>query len=93
MRWRILTGQQAAFFNTELARLASAAQMAHQAGLEVHAGHGLDYGCVSQIAALPEIIELNIGHFLVGEAIFVGLGEAIGEMRRLMLAARARPVA
>lgn len=87
-----INGQQAAF-NTELARLASAAQMAHQAGLEVHAGHGLDYGCVSQIAALAEIIELNIGHFLVGEAIFVGLGEAIGEMRRLMLAARARPVA
>ena len=53
-------------------------------GLECHAGHGLAFDSVKPIAAIPEIVELNIGHFLVGEAIFMGLKEAIGEMRRLM---------
>jgi pyridoxine 5-phosphate synthase len=58
-------------------------------GLEVHAGHGLTYDTVSPIAQLPEVIELNIGHFIIGEAIFRGLTPAIAEMRRLMDEARA----
>ena len=63
---------------------AAAARM----GLEIHAGHGLTYGNVKPIAAIPEIRELNIGHFLVGEAIFIGLEASIKEMRRLMDEAR-----
>ena len=58
-------------------------------GLEVHAGHGLTYDNVKPIAAIPEIRELNIGHFLIGEAIFVGLVESVRGMRRLMDEARA----
>ncbi|MEB8387903.1 pyridoxine 5'-phosphate synthase [Rhodobacteraceae bacterium KMM 6894] len=61
---------------------------AHSLGLEVHAGHGLTYDTVTPIAALPEVRELNIGHFLIGEAIFRGLNPAITEMRALMDAAR-----
>ena len=57
-------------------------------GLEVHAGHGIDYETVKSIAAIPEVIELNIGHFLIGEAIFIGLGPAIQRMRALMDEAR-----
>ena len=74
--------------DAELARLAEMATFAHQLGLEVHAGHGLSYDTVRPIAALPEVVELNIGHFLVGEAIFVGLEHAIRHMRALMAAAR-----
>lgn len=62
---------------------------AHSLGLEVHAGHGLTYDTVAPIAAFPEVMELNIGHFIIGEAIFRGLTPAIHEMRRLMDAARA----
>ena len=62
--------------------------LAHDLGLEVHAGHGLTYETVGPVAAVPELRELNIGHFLVGEAIFQGLGPAIGEMRRRMDDAR-----
>ncbi len=72
-----------------LARLRAGAAQAVRLGLEVHAGHGIDYATVGPVAAIPELAELNIGHFLIGEAIFVGLGEAIGRMRRLMDAARA----
>ena len=61
---------------------------AHDLGLEVHAGHGLTYDTVGPIAGLPEMRELNIGHFLIGEAIFRGLSPAIAEMRRRMEAAR-----
>jgi pyridoxine 5-phosphate synthase len=61
---------------------------AHARGLEVHAGHGLDYETVGPVAAIPQIAELNIGHFLIGEAIFVGLEAAMGQMRALMQAAR-----
>jgi len=57
-------------------------------GLEIHAGHGLTYDNVGPIAAIPEVVELNIGHFLVGEAIFVGLGDSIRQMRALMNEAR-----
>jgi pyridoxine 5-phosphate synthase len=74
----------------ELARLARAATVAHGLGIEVHAGHGLTFDTVGAVAALPEVIELNIGHFLVGEAIFVGLGESIRRMRALMDSARVR---
>ena len=77
-----------AAFAAELARLTAAAELAHSLGLEVHAGHGLCFETVAPIAALPQVVELNIGHFLIGEAIFIGLDGAIGEMRRLMLDAR-----
>lgn len=73
----------------QLAHLRSSAAQAHEAGLEVHAGHGLNYDNVAAIAALPQIIELNIGHFLMGEAIFVGLKESIQKMRRIIDGARA----
>ena len=72
----------------ELARLQRAAGLCARLGLECHAGHGLSYGDVGPIAAIPEVRELNIGHFLIGEAIFVGLDPAIREMRRVMDAAR-----
>lgn len=62
---------------------------AHSLGLEVHAGHGLNYDTVAPVAAFPEVVELNIGHFLIGESVFRGLEPAIAEMRRLMDAARA----
>ena len=74
--------------DAELARLRAMATRAHDLGLEVHAGHGLSYDNVAAIAALPEVVELNIGHFLVGEAVFRGLADAIAEMRRRMEAAR-----
>ena len=74
--------------DAELARLTEMASFAQGLGLEVHAGHGLTYGTVQPIAALPEVRELNIGHFLIGEAIFRGLPGAIAEMRRLMDEAR-----
>ena len=63
------------------------AAFAHGLGLEVHAGHGLTYDNVGPVAALPQVRELNIGHFLVGEAIFVGLDPAIRHMRAAMDAA------
>ena len=72
----------------ELDALRAMAVHAVSLGLEVHAGHGLTYDTVQPVAALPEVAELNIGHFLIGEAIFRGLGPAIAEMRRLMMAAR-----
>lgn len=75
--------------DAELARLGDMAAFAHALGLEVHAGHGLTYDTVAPVAAFPEVMELNIGHFLIGEAIFRGLAPAIAEMRRLMDAARA----
>jgi pyridoxine 5-phosphate synthase len=74
--------------DAELARLTEMAAFAHDLGLEVHAGHGLTYDTVGPVAALPQLRELNIGHFLIGEAIFRGLPKAIGEMRRIMDAAR-----
>jgi len=73
----------------QLDRLRAAAAEAHKRGLEVHAGHGIDYATVSPVATIPEVMELNIGHFLVGEAIFIGLEAAIRRMRELMNAARA----
>ncbi|KQS02893.1 pyridoxine 5'-phosphate synthase [Sphingomonas sp. Leaf357] len=72
----------------ELRRLADAAALAAKNGIEVHAGHGLTYDNVAPIAAIPQVRELNIGHFLIGEAMFVGLGEAVRLMRAAMDAAR-----
>ena len=72
----------------ELRRLADAAALAAKNGIEVHAGHGLTFDNVQPIAAIPQVRELNIGHFLVGEALFVGLGEAVRRMRELMDAVR-----
>ena len=74
--------------DNELKRLIGAARDAARAGLEVHAGHGLDYDNVVPVASIPEIVELNIGHYLVGEAIFVGLSKSISRMRALMDGAR-----
>jgi pyridoxine 5-phosphate synthase len=71
-----------------LARIREAASYGASIGLEIHAGHGLTYDNVQPIAALPKIRELNIGHFLIGEAIFVGLTASIQKMRRLMDDAR-----
>lgn len=73
---------------SELGRLRDGAGEAKAMGLEVHAGHGLTYNCVKPVAAIPELVELNIGHFLIGEAIFVGLETAIKQMRTLMDEAR-----
>ena len=72
----------------ELARIADMAALAAKNGLEPHAGHGITYDNVGPIAAIPQIAELNIGHFLIGEAIFLGMHESIAEMRRQMDAAR-----
>ncbi len=74
----------------EFEKLREMASFAHSLGLEVHAGHGLTYDTVKPIAAFPEVMELNIGHFLIGESIFVGLEAAMGEMRRLMDEARGK---
>lgn len=75
--------------DTELAGLRKGAALAASLGLEVHAGHGLTFDTVGPIAAIPEIRELNIGHFLIAESVFIGLDRAIREMRRQMDAARA----
>ncbi len=72
----------------ELERLRDAARHAAQLGLEVHAGHGLHYQNVQPVAAIPQIVELNIGHAIVARAVFTGLEPAVREMKALMLAAR-----
>ena len=74
----------------EFARLQTAAARAADLGLEVHAGHGLDYDTAADMIAIPEVRELNIGHFLIGEAVFVGLTAAIRRMRAAMDAAQDR---
>ena len=73
----------------ELDRIVTAAAHAAAVGLECHAGHGLAYDTVQPVAAIPNLVELNIGHFLIGEAIFVGLAPAIARMRALIDEARA----
>ncbi len=72
----------------ELNRLRTAASLCTKLGLECHAGHGLTFANVQPIAALPEVMELNIGHYLIGEALLIGLPTAIAEMKRLMIEAR-----
>ena len=74
--------------DAELARLANAARDGADLGLEVHAGHGLTFDTVAPVAAMPELAELNIGHFLIGEAIFTGLEASIRRMRATMDEAR-----
>lgn len=73
----------------ELQRLREGARLGAESGLEVHAGHGLTFDTVAPIAEIPQIAELNIGHFLIGEAVFSGLDSAIRRMRTLMNTARA----
>jgi len=75
--------------SVELERIINAVELASDLGLEAHAGHGLSFGTVGPIAAIPDIMELNIGHFLIGEAIFGGLESAITRMRALMDNSRA----
>jgi pyridoxine 5-phosphate synthase len=75
---------------SELDRLAKAARLAGEAGIEVHAGHGLDFDTAVDLCALPEIRELNIGHFLIGEAVFLGLPEVIRRMREAIAKGVAR---
>jgi pyridoxine 5-phosphate synthase len=81
------TGDSPAF-RRELKRLVDGARSAALARLEVHAGHGLDYDNVVPVASIAEIVELNIGHYLVGEALFVGLFDSVSRMRALMDGAR-----
>ena len=73
----------------EFARVAEAAAFGAGQGLEIHAGHGLDYDTARRVASLPQIAELNIGHFLIGEAVFVGLAEAVRLMRAAIAEGRA----
>ena len=86
----ILRGQRMLFINGgKVESLADArAKLARAAGLEVHAGHGLDYATAETIAALGEIVELNIGYYMIGEAIFVGIGETVRQMRAAMARGR-----
>jgi pyridoxine 5-phosphate synthase len=70
--------------DAEWQRIVAGVALARSAGLEVHAGHGLDYETAERIAALPELAELNIGYYMIGEAIFVGLGESVRAMRAAM---------
>ena len=74
----------------EWQRIREGAKLAKSLGLEVHAGHGLDYASAEMIATLPDIVELNIGHFLIGEAAFVGLAETVKQMRAVMDRGRAK---
>jgi pyridoxine 5-phosphate synthase len=87
-RYAELHGVEPGSCAEELRRLTDAAALAAKNGIEVHAGHGLTYDNVGPIAAIPHVRELNIGHFLIGEALFTGLGEAVRRMRREMDAAR-----
>src|SRR6202140_3089123 len=75
---------QAARAESEWQRIVAGGRQARAAGLEVHAGHGLDYVTAEKIASLPEIAELNIGYYLIGEALFVGLGETVRAIRAAM---------
>ena len=83
--WADATGATRA---AELKRLQTAAGAVAARGLECHAGHGLTFDTVSPVAAIPEVVELNIGHFLVSEAVFSGLEAAVAKMKRLMTEAR-----
>jgi pyridoxine 5-phosphate synthase len=82
------TGAYALGRDGELERLRAAAEMTAALGLECHAGHGLTYDNVGAVAALPQVMELNIGHFLIGQAVFEGLPETVRRMREMIEAAR-----
>jgi pyridoxine 5-phosphate synthase len=85
-----LTAGNAAAAAAEFARISQGAALASSRGLEVHAGHGLDFLSAAEIATLPDIIELNIGHFLIGDALFEGLPASVRRMRAAMDRGRAR---
>ena len=85
----LLADGHTALAERELASLQAGAEFAASLGLEVHAGHGLTFDTVGPIAAIPQVAELNIGHFLISESVFLGLEGAIREMRARMDAARA----
>ena len=85
-----LANGEVAAAEAEFARIRDGATFATTLGLEVHAGHGLDYATAETIAALPEIVELNIGHFLVGEAVNIGLSQSVLAMRAAMDRGRAK---
>ncbi len=74
--------------NTELVRIIEAAKYAHSAGLQVNAGHGLNFHNVEDICAIPEIVELNIGHSIIAQALFVGLAQAVSDLKTVMRQAR-----
>ncbi len=86
----VAEGREAAA-GAEWRRIQDGAKLAKRLGLEVHAGHGLNFETAETIAALPEIVELNIGHFLIGEAVYSGLADAVRTMRAAMERGRARP--
>lgn len=88
-----ITDGDAAKANTEWQRIFAGAALARSAGLEVHAGHGLDYATAETISELPQILELNIGFYMIGEALFVGLGETVRAMRAAMDRGRAKAIA
>ena len=83
------TGSYAHGAAGELARLVAAARLTEELGLECHAGHGLTVDNVTPVAAIPQVVELNIGHFLIGQAVFDGLPAVVRKMKALMVAARA----
>jgi pyridoxine 5-phosphate synthase len=85
-----LTEDRASEAYAEWQLIRAGAVLAHSLGLEVHAGHGLDYASAETIAALPHVVELNIGHFLIGEAVFEGLSESVKFMRAAMDRGRAK---
>jgi len=88
--WCDACAERRADAQAEWMRIRDGARLARSLGLEVHAGHGLNYETTEAIAALPEIVELNIGHFLVGEAVYSGLTEVIKTMRAAMDRGRAK---
>ncbi len=81
-------GMQGDMATRELRKIEAAARHATDMGLECHAGHGLAFATVTAVAAIPQIVELNIGHFIIGEAIFSGMAGCIAKMRTLMNEAR-----
>ena len=87
-----VTDGHAAKAEAEWQRIVAGCALARSAGLEVHAGHGLDYATAETIAGLPQIVELNIGYYMMGEALFVGIGETVRTMRAAMDRGRARLV-
>lgn len=91
--WCEAVGHHAPDADAQFQRLLDGAMIAHSFGLEVHAGHGLDYRTAEKLAHCHQIVEFNIGHFLVGEAIFVGLGESIRQMKAAMIRGRRERVA
>jgi pyridoxine 5-phosphate synthase len=88
--WAEAVAAAASSAGHELERLRQGARWASELGLEVHAGHGLDFDTSETLATIPEFVEFNTGHFLVGEAIFVGLADSVGRVKAAMAAGRAR---